>query len=476
MVNIPHVPEYEKAILGTLILGSDDQSLPHLIKSLVPPGSFYTPKHEKIYNAILELIGEGDPVDLISVSTKLDQMGMNDIGGTYYLTTLMEAAVTVHSIEHYCHTVVEYATRRAAYFSLLKSAERFIDVTEPIQESFEGTHRELFTINTHTKVNSSVRVDDGIEDAYTYLRSIDGIEGGLTGIGTGYNELDRMTGGWKNGNLIILAARPSMGKSALAFNMMRNAWVKHGKKVAAFSFEMPVRDIAGRILTAEARVDAKRASSGRLTQEEWVKMDEARARLKGMSSIIDDNYEGSLSYVLAKTRQWKEEEGIDGLIVDYLQLMTVGENKRINNREQEISTISRELKKLALTLDIPIIALSQLSRNCETRSDKRPMLSDLRESGAIEQDADIVSFIYRDERYGIEIDEEGNSTEGIAEIIFGKQRGGPVGTVKLAFVDKYVRFENLTSDHIVSRNIHGTGVDVTGQNGYHDTEQQTFSW
>ena len=295
------------------------------------------------------------------------------------------------------------------------------------------------------------------------LESIHGRDGGITGVRTGFHRLDQMTSGFQRSDLIVVAARPSMGKTAFILRMARNAALdpKDKTAVAIFSLEMSAGQLAQRLLTAEARIDAQAARTGRLHDDDWPDLARAAGRLSQAPIFIDDTAGLGVLEIRAKARRLKAEHDIGLIVVDYLQLMHgSGDNRQ--NREQEIAQISRSLKALAKELDIPVIAVSQLSRAVETRGgDRRPMLSDLRESGSIEQDADVVAFIYRAERYGILVDDNGNSTEGLAEVIVGKQRNGPIGTVKLAWLDQYATFENLTSFYSAddNDNVSGDGRD-----------------
>lgn len=289
---------------------------------------------------------------------------------------------------------------------------------------------------------------DVLKDTIARLESIHGREGGITGVPSGFSRLDQMTGGWQPSDLIIIAARPSMGKTALTLAMARNAAMNASKPtgVVIFSLEMSAGQLAQRLLTSEARVDAQAARTGRLSDGDWPKLVRAAGRLSDAPIFIDDTPGLTALELRAKCRRLKAEHGIGLVVVDYLQLMHGSGMGKNSNREQEIAGISRSLKGLAKELNVPVIALSQLSRAVETRGgDKRPQLSDLRESGSIEQDADVVAFIYRAARYGITVDENGNSTEGLAEILVSKQRNGPIGDVTLAWVDQYARFENLTT-------------------------------
>lgn len=437
----PHSIEFEEVLLGTLL--SDAQAA-NDIATIFPEGNLYVPKHELIYEIILDLAREGKPANVLTVHDRVQSEGLSEkIGGAYYLTHLAEKAQAASSIEYYAKGLLEYAMRRKSYRLFMEAAKNSHDMTIDIFETFDESQQQLFDLEqgvgrTGTVVNMSAAIDT----AYNHLQSVHGAEDGITGIGTGFHKLDAITGGWQNGDFIIIAARPSMGKTALALCMARNGWVEYGVPVGMFSFEMNNRSLAQRVLTAEARVDATAARTGRLTDADWKQLDEARKKLAGIEIFLDDSSDSSIGYVVSRARKMVRD-GAKAIIIDYLQLMMA----TAGNREQEIAKIARALKQLALELDVPIIALSQLSRRVENREDKRPNLADLRESGAIEQDADVVAFVYRAERYDIMVDENGNSTEGTGQIIVGKHRNGSLGVVTLAFIDKYARFENLTTHY-----------------------------
>lgn len=440
----PSAPDIEMAYLGTLL--TNEHAAQDSINFL-PQGNFYSQKHEIIYETILTIVASGEPVDLITVSDRLRKDGLLDqVGGVYYLSELSSRAVAASSQDHYSKVLIEYGIRRKAYRILMESARAFYDLSTDVFELVGNVQQDLsYVEESSTQHNSTTLLGDAVETAYKHMREVDGVDGGITGIGTGFEGVDELTAGWQKSDLIIIAARPSMGKTAFSLSMIRNAYFKHKVKLAMFSFEMGSRSLAQRMLTSEARVDATRARKGQLTSEEWERVEIAREKLKDIQIYLDDSSDSSISYVASRMRKLVREDGIDGFVIDYLQLMTA----TAGNREQEIATITRQLKMLAIELDVPIIALSQLSRAVENRGgDKRPQLSDLRESGAIEQDADVVAFIYRAERYGIEVDDNGNSTKGIGEIIISKQRNGPLGLVALAFVEEYARFENLTTYYV----------------------------
>ena len=435
----PSVPDVETSYLGLLLTNN---TAAHDSVTLLKPGNFYIQKHEMIYEAITDLVIAGDPVDLITVSERLKGEGLLDkCGGVYYLSELASTAISVSTLDYYAKVLIEYAMRRNAIAVMRTTMKEMYDVGNDVFEMLDETQQRLFDIESGSvRQNSTTKMDDAIDDAVAYMRSVDGAKDGITGVGTGFTRLDAMTGGWQKGDLVIIAARPSMGKTALALAMARNAWMLHKKAIGVFSFEMGSRSLAQRVLTSEARIDATKARNGKLDADDWKKIEDAQKKIRGMEVFLDDSSDSSLGYVVSKVRKMVRD-GAEAIIVDYIQLM----NAQAGSREQEIALISRTLKKLATELDVPIIALSQLSRAVEKRDDKTPMLSDLRESGAIEQDADVVAFVYRAERYGIELDEMGNDTKGLGDVIVSKQRNGPLGVVKLAFIEEYARFENLTT-------------------------------
>src|SRR5690606_21402547 len=324
---------------------------------------------------------------------------------------------------------------------------------DPSTDAFDlldRAERDIFQISESQLRKGSRSMSEVVMETFKQLEALSHRDGGITGVPSGFHALDDMTGGWQKSDLIIIAARPSMGKTAFSLAVSMNAAThpQYGVPIAIFSLEMSANQLAQRMLTSEARIDAQKARTGRLTDDDWPKLARAAGKLSNAPIFVDDTPGLGILELRAKCRRLKAEHDIGMVIVDYLQLMHGTAQGKNANREQEIAQISRSLKALAKELDVPVIALAQLSRAVETRGgDKRPQLSDLRESGSIEQDADVVSFIYRAERYGITVDDNGNSTEGIGEIIIGKQRNGPIGTVTLAFVHQHARFENLTTHY-----------------------------
>ncbi|MBO6574567.1 MAG: replicative DNA helicase [Rhodothermales bacterium] len=605
----PQAVEVEQAVLGAMLI--DPDAIPRAIE-IIEPGAFYTDRHNKIYQAVLSLFERTNPVDIITVTDELKRREeLEAVGGAYYITELTAQVANAANVEYHARIIAEKSLLRQMITTL---GDLIGKAYEPGSDAFElldAAEGDIFRISESNLRRAATSMKDVLKDTLTRLESIHGREGGVTGVPSGFSKLDQMTSGWQKSDLIILAARPSMGKTAFSLSCARNAAL-HPKMpvgVAIFSLEMSAQQLAQRMLTSEARVDAQAARTGRLRDDDWPRMARAAGRLSEAPIFIDDTPGLSVLELRAKCRRLKAEHDIGLIIVDYLQLMHGTTTNKNANREQEIAHISRSLKALAKELDVPVIALSQLSRAVETRGgDKRPQLSDLRESGcltgeslvamadtgeripirelagksgfrvwavdepsgklvksvvsnafstgtkpvlklrtklgktiratgnhkfltiegwkrldelgggdllaipsieflqhatllqlagaasndpdqparlhrdvdwdqiqsiepdgveqvfdltvpgphnfvandivvhnSIEQDADIVGFIYRAERYGITVDENGNSTEGMAEIIIGKQRNGPIGDIRLAFVHQFARFENLNS-------------------------------
>ena len=441
----PQASDVEQSVLGAMLI--EKTAIPKAVEILAAD-AFYQTKHELIYSAILSLFERGNPVDLITLNEELKRRGqLEEIGGAYYLTELTTRVDTAANIEYHARIIAEKSLMRKMIETMTGLIGKAYDPSTDAFELLDDSEREIFHISDSQLRKPATSLNDILKGTLANLESVHGQEGGITGVPTGFTRLDDMTGGWQKTDLIIIAARPSMGKTAFSLAMARNAALhpEHAVGVAIFSLEMGSHQLAQRLLTSEARVDAQSARTGRLRDEDWPNLARAAGKLSAAPIYIDDTPSLGVLELRAKCRRLKAEHDIGLVIVDYLQLMHGSASAR-SNREQEIAQISRSLKGLAKELDLPVIALSQLSRAVESRGgDKRPQLSDLRESGSIEQDADVVAFIYRAERYGITVDENGQSTEGMGEIIIGKQRNGPIGSVQLAFVNQYARFENLTS-------------------------------
>ncbi len=442
----PQAVDIEQAILGAVLL--ERNALPQTIE-ILSEDSFYDGRHRKIFAAFTELFRKGVPVDLITLTEELRRRKeLDKVGGADYLNELTAHMSAAANVEHHARIIAQKHLLR----QMIEKMTLIIrDAYDPGTDTFElldKAETDIFQISNAGIRRPAMKVSDVITTTIENLEAIHGREGGITGVPSGFSRLDNYTSGWQRSDLIVVAARPSMGKTAFALTCARNAALhkKYPAGVAIFSLEMGAEQLALRMLTSEARVDSQDARTGRMKDNDWQKLAQAAGRLAKAPIFIDDTPGLSVLELRAKCRRLKAEHDIGLVIVDYLQLMHVATTQRYSSREQEISHISRSMKAMAKELDIPVIALSQLSRAVETRGgDKRPQLSDLRESGAIEQDADVVCFIYRPERVGIAEDDQGNSLEGIAEIIIGKQRNGPVGTVELSFVKQYARFENLST-------------------------------
>ncbi len=441
----PQAVEIEEAVLGSMLI--EEQAASVAIEML-EEDDFYKPAHRSIFEVLCKLYERDNPLDLLTVENELrDRNLLDTIGGSGYLTDLTRSVSSAANIEYHCQIIAEKALKRHLIVSCSDIIQNAYDSTTDSFEVLDGAEQKIYDI-TNAKARGGNRpLVEILKTTISYLEEIRGKKQGITGVPTGL-DVDSITAGWQRGDLIIIAARPSMGKTAFTLTVARNAALNQDPDkrtpVAVFSLEMSDQALVQRLLTMEARVDAQKARTGKLDDNEFKKLLEAAGRLHTAPIFIDDTPSISIMELRSKCRRLKSEHDVGLIVVDYLQLMTGMQNDR-QNREQEIAGISRGLKALAKEINVPVIGLSQLSRAVEQRGgDKRPQLSDLRESGSIEQDADVVCFLYRPEYYKITTDDQGNSTEGVAELIVGKQRNGPVGTVNLHFVKQYARFENLS--------------------------------
>lgn len=436
----PQAVEVEQAVLGAMLI--DREAVPKALEVL-DQECFYRDAHASIFQAMMSLFDKSEPVDVTTVSEELRRRGqLEAVGGAYYLTELTMKVTSAANVEAHAYIVLEKAILRKLIQAASEIARRSYNPVEDPLELLDEAEQKIFRIAERRMRKSSLSLSKVIGETLEMLEKIHGQRGGVTGVPTGFTYLDNLTGGFQSSDLIIIAGRPSQGKTALALSIARNAAVDHGVPVAIFSLEMASQQLVLRLLAAEARVDAHKLRTGRLSEDEWPKLSTKVHRLADAKIFIDDTPALAILELRAKARRLKAEHNIGLVIVDYLQLMQGPRDAE--NREKEISMISRSLKALAKELATPVVALSQLSRAVETRSGRRPVLSDLRESGAIEQDADVVIFVHRPELYGERFLEDGQTpSEGIAEIIVGKQRNGPTGTIQLAFIKEYARFENL---------------------------------
>lgn len=433
----------EAAVLGCLMVSKDAYGL---VADDLHPQSFYNDKHRIIYEAIQQLAIENKPVDYLNVCTQLKLMGMLEaVGGSTFVMGLTEAVASTTNLSSYVDSLVLKATARDLIsFSGEVSTQAF-DETQPVKDTIEFAEKGIFEITQRTYKNDVVPVGTLLDSHLANIQKIGKNEGSISGVPTGWGDLDRITSGWQKSDLIVVAARPSMGKTAFVLSMARNVAVKFRKSVAVFDLEMSNAQLLNRLIMDICSVEGEKLRNGKLSEDEWMRMDTRLNDLKDAPFYIDDTSGLSIFELCSKARKLKREHNIELLIIDYLQLLNAG-GSFMGRREQEVSIISRTLKNLARELDIPIIALSQLNRQVETREGidgKIPQLSDLRESGAIEQDADIVCFIHRPEKYRVYRDTNGKDLRGLAQIVVAKHRNGATGDIWLRFVKKYARFQNL---------------------------------
>lgn len=434
----PQNIEAEQAVLGTILL--QDKSLLKVIE-ILKPEDFYRNAHKNIYEAMLILFEKREPHDLITVTNHLnDHNKLEEIGGPAYLASLTNIIPFTGTLVHHSNIIRQKSILRRLITTSSDLAARCYEEQGDIDILVDEAEQTIFEIARSKKGQGFQSMATIIPRAFERIESLFERKEQITGVPTGYDFFDKMTAGLQPADLIILAGRPSMGKTALAMNIVQHAAIIEKVPVAVFSLEMSMDQLAIRLLCSIGRVDSQRLRTGRLVDSDWPKLTRATGMLSDAPIYIDDSAAMSVLDMRAKARRLKAEHDLGLVVVDYLQLMKG--RSGVDNRTQEISEISRSLKAMAKELDVPVIALSQLNRSLENRTDKRPQLSDLRESGAIEQDADVIIFIYRDEVYN---NAEDNPNRGIAEMIIGKQRNGPIGTVKLTFLGQYTTFENLTT-------------------------------
>jgi replicative DNA helicase len=435
---LPHNLEAEKCVLGAILI--NNQSF-NQAAEVIDSGDFFRDAHRRIFEKMVLLTDRNDPVDLVTLKDELTRSGeLDDVGGPAYISALTDGVPRSANVEHYAKIVREKSTLRRLIQSASDVAARAYAAEEDADELLDEAERVIFQIAEGRMRSGFVRVGELVDTGYQLIEQLQAQKGLVTGVPSGFADLDEMTSGFQKSDLVIVAARPSMGKTSLVMNMAVNCAVDAGKSIGIFSLEMSKEQLFMRMLTSESRVDAHRFRGGFLGEQDYARLVDAFARLHDARIFIDDTPAAGILEMRAKSRRLKLEHGLDMLVIDYLQLMQG--RGRFENRQAELASISRSLKILAKELEVPILALSQLSRAPETRGDHRPQLSDLRESGALEQDADVVLFIFRDDMYAVD-GERNPETEGTAEIIIGKQRNGPTGAVRLAFLKQYTRFENL---------------------------------
>ncbi len=430
----PQNLEAEKSVLGAMLIDSEAIGV---VIEILDESSFYEDSHRRIFSAIAELFNHHKNVDLITLSNELKGLGVLErVGGVTYLSEIIDSVPTSANVEHYAHIVKEKGILRKLIRNATQIVSESFDLKGTVAEVVDTAERLIFEIADLEQRRQAIHIKELVKESIETIDSLYQRKEYITGLPTGYIEFDRMTSGLQKSDLIIVAGRPSMGKSALAIGLAEHGAIDLKRPVAFFSLEMSKEQLVQRMLCCQARVDAHKVRSGFLAPSDWPKLTAAAGKLSNSTIYIDDTPALSTIELRAKARRLKSNQDVQLIVVDYLQLMRTP--VRSDSRQQEISEISRSLKELARELNIPVIALSQLSRAVESRQDHRPQLADLRESGAIEQDADLVILLMREEYY---MPTEEN--RGVAEMIIAKQRNGPVGTVKLAFIKEYMRFENL---------------------------------
>ena len=435
----PHNLEAEESLISGILI--DNSTLLDILE-ILSPEDFYKTVHQKIFSAIVDLFRKNEPVDLVTLANILkEQNKLEEIGGAAYLAEIVDTVPLAVNAQHYAKIVHDKACLRG----LIKRADNIIkrcfEDTGNVEEVIDFSEKSIFEI-AENKINPAFfPLSKIVDDNITTLEERQGKKTMVTGVPTGFSRFDYLTSGLQKSDLLILAGRPSMGKTALALNIARNVAVEENISTAIFSLEMSKEQLSMRLLCAEARIDSSRLRGGFLNKDDWANLTNAAGVLSGAPIFIDDSPDISTMSIRAKARRLKMDKNIGLIIIDYIQLMKGSSTSE--RRDLEISEISRSLKSLAKEIDLPVLALSQLNRKLEERSDKRPQLSDLRESGALEQDADVVAFIYRDEVYN---KDENNPNKGKAEIIIAKQRNGPIGVAPLTFINTYTRFENPVSE------------------------------
>jgi len=440
LLNVPpqHI-EAEESLLSAILV--DNTALLEVVETLAP-SDFYRTAHQKIFAAMSDLFNRGEPVDVVTLNNSLKEKGqLEAVGGPVYLARLLDSVPLAVNAQHYARIVHDKAVLRRLIEKANAITKRCFQEQGGADDIIDFAEASIFEVTEKKARQAFYPLSKLIDINIDFLEEKQKNKSLVTGVPTGFSHLDNLTSGLQNSDLIILAARPSMGKTALALNIARNAAVDAGVPVAIFSLEMSKEQLSLRLLCAEARIDSSRLRSGFFSMEDWERLTDAAGVLSAAPIFIDDSPSLSAMEVRAKARRLKMDKNIGLIIIDYLQLMQG--RASAERRDLEISEISRSLKALAKEINLPVVALSQLNRMLEQRTDRRPRLSDLRESGALEQDADVVAFIYRDEVYN---KEENNPHKGTAEIILAKQRNGPTGEVLLTFLTVYTRFENMAPE------------------------------
>jgi len=440
----PQSIDLEQAVLGAILLEKDAV---FEVIDILSPQSFYKEEHRKIFQTILYLSSANKAIDILTVTQELkNRKELEQVGGPLYITQLTSFVASSAHIEYHARIVEQKHIQRELIRVSSEIQNKAFDESTDVSDLLNFSETQIFNIGQGNIKKESQKINILIKEAIFQIEQASRRADSLIGIPSGYTKLDRITNGWQNSDLIVIAARPSMGKTAFVLSMARNMALEHNRAVAFFSLEMSSLQLINRLIVAETELPSQQIRNGKLADYQWEQLDHKIKRLVDATIFIDDTPAISIFELRAKCRRLKRQHNIDIVIIDYLQLMTA-ENISKASREQEVSTISRALKSIAKELDIPIIALSQLNRAVEIRAgNKRPQLSDLRESGAIEQDADMVLFIHRPDVYGFTQDENGNSLRNIAEIILAKHRNGPIGDIQLKFTKELAKFTDLEDD------------------------------
>lgn len=433
---LPHSIEAEQSVIGSMII---DREAIIIASEIISGADFYSRQYAVAFEAMVELNDEGVPVDPTMLQNRLKEKDVPpEVASLEFIRDLMRSSLTSANIKHYANIVAEKATLRKLIRLNEEITNNCYSGKESLDNILEDTEKRVFELIQKSNIGEFVPIRQIVIDALDKIELASKIKGNVTGIATGFIDLDYRTAGMQPSDLILIASRPSMGKTALALNIAHHVTLKLKQCVAIFSLEMSKEQLINRLFSMESRVDSQNLRTGNLSDSEWESLLESAGMIGKSKLIIDDTPGISIPELRSKCRKFKLEFNLEMIIIDYLQLMSGSGNRSSDSRQQEISDISRALKAIARELGVPVIALSQLSRAVEQRPDHRPMLSDLRESGAIEQDADVVMFLYRDEYYNKE-----SERKGIAEIIIAKQRNGPIGTVELVYLPEYTRFANL---------------------------------
>ena len=434
---MPHDDVAEQSVLGGMLLSKD--AIADVVESL-RASDFYKPAHETIYEAILSLYGHGSPADAITVADELKKRGeLTRVGGASYIHTLIASVPTAANAQYYAEIVKEHAIMRRLIEAGTKIAQLGYANETEVDTLVDQAQAEIYAVTDGNAKEDYVSFSDALEETINEIDANSNRPDGVYGVPTDFIEFDELTGGLHGGQMIVIAARPGVGKSTLALDIARSASIHHQMTTVFFSLEMSRTELAMRILSAEGKISMGRLKKGDLDTEGWTNLATLQGRIDSAPLFIDDSPNMTLMEIRAKCRRLKQRNDLKLVVLDYLQLMSSG--KKVESRQQEVSEFSRSLKLLAKELDVPVIALSQLNRGSEQRTDKRPMVSDLRESGSIEQDADMVILLHREDMYNPESDRVGE-----ADMIIAKHRGGPTRTIPLAFSGKYSRFNNMAND------------------------------